>query len=110
MANYKRRKARIKPRRTIRGSHTSWRAKNKLKPVVLNRGIEGDAFTGEICFSRDHSYKSPLNSWPKWWDLAFNTRPKRRENRVLEKKIIKGSDPDELVWPLGNHKPHTYYW
>lgn len=43
-------------------------------------------------------------------DLAFNTRPKRRENRVLEKKIIKGSDPDELVWRLGNHKPHNYYW
>ena len=46
----------------------------------------------------------------RWWDIVFHTRPKRRESRALEKKIMKGYDADGLVWPVGNHKPHTYYW
>jgi len=47
---------------------------------------------------------------PKWWRKLFMTRPKRRENRLVCKRMLQGIDPDCLVMPLGNHKPHTYYW
>ena len=110
MANYKRRKARIHCPRAIRGSETSWRAKNKLKPVVLTRAIWREALTREDWASLWHPYKSVLNSYPRSWDILFHTRPKRRESRALEKKVMKGCDADEIVWPVGNHKPHTYYW
>jgi hypothetical protein len=53
---------------------------------------------------------SPMGSWPKWWDILQHTRPKRREAKALEKKILQGYDADEIAWPVGNHKPHTYYW
>jgi len=51
-----------------------------------------------------------MSSWPKWWDLTFHTRPKRAANRRLERAVVKGKDPDNIAWPLGNHKPHKYYW
>jgi hypothetical protein len=47
---------------------------------------------------------------PKWWRKLHMTRPKRRENRLVCKHVLQGRDPDGLVMPLGNHKPHTYYW
>ena len=52
-----------------------------------------------------------MSHWPAWWDLVFHTRPKRRKGKALTTKIVKGDvDPDAAVWPLGNHKPHRYYW
>jgi hypothetical protein len=110
MANYKRRKARIRCPRAIRGSETSWRAKNKLKPVVLTDEIRRKAHTWESWIALWHPYKSEMNSYPKSWDIIYHRRPRRRESRALEKKIMKGYDADEIVWPVGNHKPHTYYW
>jgi hypothetical protein len=110
MANYKRRKARIHCPRAIRGSETSWRAKNKLKPVVLSRRNGRKAYSWESPTSAWHPYKRVMNSYPRSWDILYHTRPKRRENRALEKKIMKGSDADGIAWPVGNHKPHTYYW
>ena len=38
------------------------------------------------------------------------TRPKRRENRAVCLEILRGANPDELAFPLGNRKPHEYYW
>ena len=39
------------------------------------------------------------------------TRPQRREEarlcRLLERESIAG---DEVIFPLGNHKPQVYYW
>ncbi|WP_156150812.1 hypothetical protein [Hyphomicrobium sp. 99] len=110
MAHYKRRKARIHCPRAIRGSETSWRAKNKLKPVVLSRESRLKAGNWEGWALAWHPYKRMMNSYPKSWDILFHTRPKRRESRALEKKIIQGYDADGIVWPVGNHKPHTYYW
>ena len=46
---------------------------------------------------------------PRWWRLVFMTRPKRREVKRLETKILKGEDAEELVWPV-DKKPHLYYW
>lgn len=47
---------------------------------------------------------------PKWWVMFYMTRPKRRANRAVCLAIIKGADPDEAVYPLGNCRPHVYYW
>ena len=51
-----------------------------------------------------------LNHTPKWWIKLYMTRPKRRRNKEVCTAIMKGKDPDDLVYPLGNRKPHIYYW
>lgn len=121
MANYKRRKARINCTRAIRGSTTAWRAKWRLRPVRIPddcpdyRSIEWDWMWhprgrhGNTGRKISGPY-SQMSSWPKRWDILHHTRPKRRAGKALETKIMKGYDADEITWPLGNHKPHTYYW
>lgn len=49
-------------------------------------------------------------STPNWWVREFMNRPRRRENRHLCRLIKFGCDPDLMIWPLGNRKPHRYYW
>lgn len=121
MANFKRRKARIHCARAIRGSTTSWRAKWKMRPIRIPdehpdyRSSEWDWMWhprgrhGNRGRSISRPY-SPMSSYPKSWDILYHTRPKRRESLALQKKILQGADPDEIVWPAGNRKPHVYYW
>ncbi len=47
---------------------------------------------------------------PKWWTVICMTRPKRRANKRACKAVMKGIDSGNIVYPLGNKKPHTYYW
>ncbi len=47
---------------------------------------------------------------PKWWRKLHMSRPRRRENTVACIRIMKGDDPDGMAFPLGNRKPHVYYW
>jgi hypothetical protein len=47
---------------------------------------------------------------PGYWNILFHTRPKRRRDKLTCTKVINGNDPDNLIWELGNRKPHTYYW
>lgn len=47
---------------------------------------------------------------PKWWRKMFFTRPRRRENKRLCKLAAVSHGPDRLVFPVGNRKPHAYYW
>ncbi len=47
---------------------------------------------------------------PKWWRKLYMSRPRRRENRMLCRLVEKGVDSEALVFPLGNHKPHVYFW
>jgi len=51
-----------------------------------------------------------IRSTPKWWNIVFNNQPKRRRNKRSCQKVLQGFDPDELVFDLGNCKPHLYYW
>lgn len=51
-----------------------------------------------------------MKSWPKWWDVLWHTRPRRREVAKLEHEVKAGVDPDGIAWPVSNHKPHKYYW
>lgn len=48
-------------------------------------------------------------NWPRHWDKVYHIRPARREARRLEKEVLRGADPDNMVWPDGQ-KPHIYYW
>lgn len=50
-----------------------------------------------------------LQSYPRWHDKLFHSRPARRQVKLLEVQVIKGADTDDLVWPDGR-KPHVYYW
>jgi|ERR1700678_1206824 hypothetical protein len=47
---------------------------------------------------------------PKWWRKIHMTRPRRRDNRALCHRITKGEDSERQAFPLGNRKPHVYYW
>ena len=47
-------------------------------------------------------------SEPKWWRKMFHTRPKRAANKRAIQRVMRGEY--EQVWPVGNRKPHSYYW
>jgi hypothetical protein len=52
-----------------------------------------------------------INGYPAYWDRIYHSRPRRSKNKALERAIVAGRlDPDDAAWPLGNHKPHQYYW
>ena len=51
-----------------------------------------------------HWYKST----PSWWNRIHHTKRRRAENKRLAKKVTRGET--EQVWPLGNRKPHEYFW
>ena len=52
-----------------------------------------------------------LSHWPAWWDRVFHTRPQRRLGRKFERAILLDRiEADDASWPLGNSKPHRYYW
>ena len=62
-------------------------------------------------YTSRHKWGVHYDRSPSWWVKLFMTRPQRREEarlcRLLERKSI---DEDEVIFPLGNHKPHVYYW
>lgn len=91
MAHYKRGYAKTKTRGRKRHLHKWREGRNDFK-----RG--------------GYAYDHFMSHWPKYWDVEMNTRPKRRKGRRLIVALYQGSDPDGLAWPLGNHKPHRYYW
>jgi len=59
-------------------------------------------------FTRNHEKK--MSTTPKWWMKEFMNQPKRRTNKRICIAIMNGKDPDSLVYPVGNRKPHYYYW
>lgn len=50
-----------------------------------------------------------LDNWPRNHDKINHTHPTRRKTRNLERRVIRGGDYDDMVWPDGQ-KPHIYYW
>lgn len=58
------------------------------------------------------AYRCPPfpTSTPGRWVRAHMNRPRRHINRQLCDLVAAGNDPDTMVWPLGNRKPHFYYW
>lgn len=49
-----------------------------------------------------------MSSWPKWWDVVFNTRPARRKNKAALRRAMR--EDNEFVAPTVGRKPHQYYW
>lgn len=94
MANFKRGKCRRHCPRSIRGSEASWRARNGLP-------THGDIWHA--------TFKSPMRSYPAWWDRAFHVRPFRAASRRVTRSILKGRDADAALFPTWG-KPHQYYW
>ncbi len=114
MAHYKRRKARIRAR-TCLGSETSKRARYGMKPVrIRNVWMTIDPFSQEwkeLWASRTRRYYQWLGTSPRWHDILFHTRPKRREIRRLERAVMMDwVDNEDLAWPLGSRRPMKYYW
>ena len=58
-----------------------------------------------------HKWGVHYDKSPGWWVNLFMSRPNRREEahlcRLLSREAI---EADEVIFPLGNHKPHEYYW
>jgi hypothetical protein len=53
----------------------------------------------------------PPRTTPKHWRKLKMSVPRRRENSRICQLILSGAaDPDGIAPPLGNHKPHIYYW
>jgi hypothetical protein len=50
------------------------------------------------------------NGEPSWWTNLHMNKPKRRENKKICRKVKSGVNTDDLSFPLGNRKPHLYYW
>ena len=78
--------------------------------AVKNKAIDRDR-NGRIC----RKYTGKVWNWfpdgtPSWWTSLHMNRPRRRMNTHLCHLVVSGMDPDELVFPLGNNKPHHYYW
>jgi hypothetical protein len=61
-----------------------------------------------------NSWNDPAYSWlkhyPRYHDIVYHNRPRRRHDKATLIKILHGADADNLTWELGNHKPHKYYW
>ncbi len=52
-----------------------------------------------------------LSNWPRWWDIIFHTRPRRRREKHMLKAVMSNRfDFDEACFDIANHKPHRYYW
>lgn len=64
---------------------------------------------GELLRKYCRPYNFPHGT-PKWWRKLFMTRPRRRANKDACRRVLSGRAPDGLVFPLGNCKPHKYYW
>jgi hypothetical protein len=56
-------------------------------------------------------YNQPVNycSVPGWWNRLYHTQPKRIAANLLCKHIVKGRDPDSVLWPA-KKRPTHYYW
>jgi len=50
-----------------------------------------------------------LGNWPRHWDKVFHTKPARAKAARLETGVLRGEDPDNIVWP-DRRRPHIYYW
>lgn len=53
------------------------------------------------------------NHWmttPSWWINLRMNKPQRREAHMLEKKVLRVEDIEDLDFPNLKRKPHIYYW
>ncbi len=49
-------------------------------------------------------------STPGWWVKMMMTKPERRNAHLLEKKVLRTEDIDDVDFPDLGRKPHVYFW
>ena len=58
-------------------------------------------------------YRGPnsIMTTPGYWVTLHMNRPRRHLNRLLCHLVTQqGLDHAGIAWPLGNRKPHIYFW
>ena len=85
MANYKRKRSRLQA--------SGYYSRNGLD-YRLGSGV---------------SRRKWMSNYPRHWDKVHHTRPRRARTRQCETAILRGADPDEVIWPE-DRKPHIYYF
>ncbi len=73
---------------------------------ALDRGPDGKLLR---TLRRSHEVPFPHGT-PRSWRKLYMTRPRRRENKRLCWQVQRGADYEGMSFPLGNRKPHIYYW
>ena len=62
-------------------------------------------------YTSRHKWGVHYGKSPGWWVGMFMTRPQRRtEARLCRLLCREPIDADAATFPLGNRKPHEYYW
>ena len=78
-----------------------------IKNKTIDRNGQGRIarkYTGHGCHS--HGRTTPC-----WWTHQTSIKPGRRRSKTLCRALVSEKiHPEEVVFPLGNHKPHWYYW
>ncbi len=49
-------------------------------------------------------------STPGWWVKMTMNRPERREHHLLERKVLREIDIEDVDFPDLGRKPHIYYY
>lgn len=83
-------------------------AHHKRKKARIHMGI-GSSNDLRRRFEKEGTHWKWYRMTPSSWHQVYHHRPRRRKERQLEVKIMKGEDPDGLAWPVAR-KPHNYYW
>lgn len=109
--------------RTVGGAHLSevtHRKRLGLKPYVVPEwdgpiGGRRDEYRAFCEWRRltcwpNGSGKVSSYGHPKWHDVLYHNRPRRRKEAELLRAVLKGAvHHDEALWPL-SRRPHCYYW
>lgn len=80
-------------------------SKRKSPRTSASKGYSAHGLARRI---KSDDYKW-FSNYPRWWDKVYHTGPARAQSRALERRVLRGDDPDNMTW-LTNHKPHIYYW
>ena len=101
MSNTKNHKIRAKFNRQIsRARGLNWRQRHKVFHEAWENLTEDQKRAVDIDYAKN----------PSWFNKLFNSRPSKRKNKVLCKKVKFNPDLyDATNFPV-DKKPHHYYW
>jgi len=105
MANHKRRKCRY--HQSPHTSTTFMRKRGGLTPYKLPQQwwkLDFKIDWGDGSKGRKYNW-----GYPRWHDILYHHRPRRRAEARCLNAVRQGSDPEDMAWPLSK-KSHRYYW
>jgi hypothetical protein len=63
---------------------------------------------------KNHYFNRPsagIGPTPMWWVHCFMTKKRRKIETAMLRRVVHGIvDADNAAFPLGNRRPHIYYW